>query len=75
MKKLKKVATDYTESEIEKIKDGILKKLGRDGIAYMQKHGELPAIKLSRKELEFLKGGSFWALVKYYLVYGDRWAG
>lgn len=60
---MKKEQKNERPSEKElKALGGILKKLGRDGYEYYAKNKELPAVKLTSEELEFVKGGG---LVKW----------
>lgn len=41
----------------KKLIEIIKKKLGKDGLKYVQQHGEIPCIKLTEEEMKFLKGG------------------
>lgn len=41
----------------ENIAETIARKLGKDGLEYLEKNGELPAMKLTSEEMNFLKGG------------------
>ena len=57
-------------TEIEK---SIYNKLGKDDIAYFEKHGEMPAIKLTDEEMEYLKGGGLFAtLSRIIRVFSGR---
>ncbi len=41
----------------DKIAESIARKLGKEGIEYLEKNGDLPVIKLSPEEMEFVRGG------------------
>jgi hypothetical protein len=41
----------------QKLATSIANKLGKDGVNYFIEHGEIPPVKLTSKEMEFLKGG------------------
>ena len=41
----------------ERLTKSIAKKLGKEGIEYLEKNGDLPAIKLSNEEMNYIKGG------------------
>lgn len=40
-----------------RITESLRKKLGPEGLAYLKANGELPPIKTTREEMEFLHGG------------------
>ena len=42
----------------DEIAKSIINKLGKEGMEYLQKNGELPEIKLSPEEMNFIKGGA-----------------
>lgn len=42
----------------KKIAESIVQKLGQEGVAYLKATGELPAVKLTNKEMSFLKAGA-----------------
>lgn len=41
----------------ERLSQVIIQKLGKEGCEYLVQNGELPAIKLTKEELEYVKGG------------------
>ncbi len=43
----------------------VINKLGREGVSYIYETGELPAVKLTSREMECLRGGNLMAMVKY----------
>jgi len=43
----------------KKIIESIARKLSEEDIKYMQQHRELPAVKLTEEEMNFLKGGGW----------------
>lgn len=49
-----------------KLVETIFKKLGKEGAEHFVKTGELPAVKLTAQEMEFVKGGLFREL--YFLI-------
>jgi len=51
-----------------KLVDSIVKKLGKEGCEHFVKTGELPAIKLTNEEMEFIKGGLFKELVALWNI-------
>ena len=52
----KKTFDELSPAE-QQLATSIANKLGVEGVNYFIKHGELPAVKLTEKEMEFLKGG------------------
>jgi|JI10StandDraft_1071094.scaffolds.fasta_scaffold6601541_1 hypothetical protein len=50
----------------DQIKESIVLKLGKEGVKYLEKNGELPAIKLTSEEMEFMKGG--WTIPDFYEI-------
>lgn len=50
----------------QKLIESIIKKLGKEGCESFVKTGELPAIKLTPEEMEFVKGGLFKEL--YFII-------
>lgn len=45
------------KNETKKIVEALVKKLGKEGVEYLKKHGELPAIKLTAEEMKVINGG------------------
>lgn len=45
------------KSAEQKIVENIIKKLGKEGVEYLMKHGEMPVLKLSAEEMNFIRGG------------------
>jgi len=48
------------------IAESIVKKLGKEGVAHLEKNGELPAIKLTDEEMQFMRGG--WTISDFYEI-------
>ncbi len=44
----------------KKTLESIIQKFGADGCEYVLENDELPAIKLTAQEMEFIKGGISW---------------
>ena len=40
----------------DQIVESIVKKLGEEGIEYIETHGELPAVKLTNEEMSYIQG-------------------
>ena len=40
----------------DQIVESIAKKLGEEGIEYIETHGELPAVKLTNEEMSYIQG-------------------
>lgn len=47
-------------SKSEKIIESISKKIGKEELSYYKIHGELPALKLSKEELQAINGAGLW---------------
>jgi hypothetical protein len=54
----------------DKIMKSVMGKLGNEGIEYVEKNGELPAVKLTCSEMNALRGGLFKELLTMILNAG-----
>lgn len=45
------------KKDVERLVASIVKKIGKEGVEYVKKHGELPSVKLTAEEMKLIKAG------------------